>query len=58
MAAFLESLVNRAPGRVERPRSSRPLTGLQNPTGLAVDNAGTVYVTDNNDNRVLQLPAK
>ena len=34
-----------------------PFTGLNSPTGVAVDTAGTVYVTDDGNNRVLRLPA-
>ncbi|HET9117343.1 MAG TPA: SBBP repeat-containing protein, partial [Pseudonocardiaceae bacterium] len=42
-------------------RSSRqlvlPFTGLHYPSGVAVDSAGNVYVTDRGNNRVLKLPA-
>jgi serine/threonine-protein kinase len=34
-----------------------PFTGLNGPTGVAVDTAGNVYVTDNGNHRVLRLPA-
>jgi sugar lactone lactonase YvrE len=34
-----------------------PFTGLNGPTGVAVDAAGNVYVTDNHNNRVLRLPS-
>jgi sugar lactone lactonase YvrE len=34
-----------------------PFTGLNGPTGVAVDTAGNVYVTDGPNNRVLRLPA-
>lgn len=33
-----------------------PFTGLNHPYGVAVDTAGSVYVTDRNTNRVLKLP--
>ncbi len=34
-----------------------PFVGLTHPTGVAVDSAGNVYVTDFDNNRVLKLPA-
>ncbi len=34
-----------------------PITGLNQPDGVAVDIAGTVYITDVGTNRVLKLPA-
>lgn len=34
-----------------------PFTGLNNPTGLAVDPAGNLHVTDANNSRVLKLAA-
>ena len=34
-----------------------PFTGLDRPDGVAVDTAGTVYVTDFGNNRVLKLTA-
>jgi serine/threonine-protein kinase len=34
-----------------------PFTGLSFPVGVAVDAAGTLYVTDEGNNRVLMLPA-
>ena len=34
-----------------------PFTGLNTPTGVAVDGSGTVYVTDTGNNRVLKHPA-
>ena len=35
-----------------------PFTGLQIPNDVAVDTAGTVYVADFNNNRVVKLPAQ
>lgn len=32
-------------------------TGLHSPTGVAVDQSGTIYVADNGDNRVLGFPS-
>jgi serine/threonine protein kinase, bacterial len=34
-----------------------PFTGLKNPDGVAVDPAGNVFVTDTDNNRVLELAA-
>ena len=34
-----------------------PFTGLNDPGGVAVDAAGTVYVADHDNNRVLKLAA-
>ena len=34
-----------------------PFTGLNGPSGVAVDGAGNVYVTDFRNNRVLKLAA-
>nr|3WW7_A Chain A, Pizza2 protein [synthetic construct]3WW7_B Chain B, Pizza2 protein [synthetic construct]3WW7_C Chain C, Pizza2 protein [synthetic construct] len=34
-----------------------PFTGLNTPNGVAVDSAGTVYVTDHGNNRVVKLAA-
>jgi glucose/arabinose dehydrogenase len=42
---------------VYKPQVELPFTGLTNPDGVAVDTAGSVYVTDDNNNRVLKLPA-
>jgi serine/threonine-protein kinase len=35
-----------------------PLIGLGNPAGVAVDSAGSVYVTDYSHQVLLKLPAK
>jgi serine/threonine protein kinase, bacterial len=32
-----------------------PFTGLNNPVGVAVDTAGSLYVTDVGNNRVVKL---
>jgi len=34
-----------------------PFTDLGNPTGVAVDSAGTLYVADYDNNHLLKLPA-
>ena len=39
------------------PQIALPFTGLNNPSGVAVDSAGNLYVTDNGNNRVLRLAA-
>ncbi|MGA8254026.1 MAG: hypothetical protein WB989_26310 [Mycobacterium sp.] len=33
-----------------------PITGLNNPTAVAVDAAGNLYVTDYGNDRVVELP--
>jgi serine/threonine protein kinase, bacterial len=33
------------------------LTGLNNPTAVALDSVGNLYITDSGNNRVLMLPA-
>ena len=38
------------------PQVTLPFIGLSNPEGLAVDSVGNVYVTDYNNNQVLELP--
>jgi serine/threonine-protein kinase len=35
-----------------------PITGLDHPVGVAVDDSGSVYVSDSGNNRVVKLPAK
>jgi serine/threonine protein kinase, bacterial len=35
-----------------------PFTGLSFPAGVAVDAAGTVYVSDQDNKRVLELAAR
>jgi serine/threonine protein kinase, bacterial len=34
-----------------------PFNGPDHPSGVAVDSAGNLYVTDDDNNRVLKLPA-
>lgn len=43
--------------RIER-QVELPFTGLKGPVGVALDHAGSVYVTDFIDNRVLKLPVR
>ena len=38
-------------------QSTLPFKGLKYPNSLAVDNSGAVYVSDEDNNRVLKLPA-
>ncbi len=35
-----------------------PFTGLRGPMGVAVDGAGTVYVADTGNNRVVKLAVR
>jgi serine/threonine-protein kinase len=39
------------------PQAALPFTGLNDPRGVAVDAAGNVYVSDNDNNRVVRLSA-
>jgi hypothetical protein len=50
-SSSLQTIANRHSPQVEL-----AFSGLQDPGGLAVDAAGNIYVTDDN-NRVLELPA-
>jgi serine/threonine-protein kinase len=50
------SRVLRLPGGMP-PQADVPFSGLNRPLGLAVDNAGSLYLTDNRNGRVLKLPA-
>ena len=47
-----QTVHNPQPSQVEL-----PFTGLKAPAGVAVDTVGNVYVTDEDNNRVLKLPA-
>ena len=38
------------------PQVTLPFTGIGYPDGVAVDSAGTVYVADQSNNRVVKLP--
>jgi serine/threonine protein kinase, bacterial len=40
------------------PQTELPFTGLNHPEGVAVDGAGSVYVTDYRNNRVVKLPVQ
>jgi serine/threonine protein kinase, bacterial len=44
-------------GRTYADQVALPLTGLYYPQGVVVDSAGTLYVVDFRNNRVLKLPA-
>jgi serine/threonine protein kinase, bacterial len=45
--------------KTENPgQTTLPFTDLREPLGLTVDSAGTVYIADTLNNRILQLPAK
>ena len=48
--------VLRLPGGMS-PQADVPFTGLNRPLGLAVDNAGSLYLADNRNGRVMKLPA-
>jgi DNA-binding beta-propeller fold protein YncE len=47
--------LRRAVASAWRAQSILPFTGLNNPTGIAVDGQGDVYVVDSGNNRVLKL---
>jgi DNA-binding beta-propeller fold protein YncE len=57
------SVATDQPGRVQPAAAAGtivelPFTGLNNPSGVAVDTAGNVYVADTGNARVLKLPAR
>jgi hypothetical protein len=56
LSTFLQTPECRSWRRGRVPRRCSPFTGLNHPYGVAVDTAGSVYVTDRNTNRVLKLP--
>ncbi|WP_433762262.1 hypothetical protein [Nocardia sp. CA-135398] len=43
-------------GGAHSSQTALPFTGVTLPTGVAVDTAGTVYVTDMGNDRVVKLP--
>ncbi len=47
---------NRFTNLAEGPGSSTLSTGMQSPTGMAVDGAGNLYVADSGNNRILRYP--
>jgi serine/threonine-protein kinase len=51
------STTTQQPARPYGVQVTLPFAGLHNPVGVAVDSAGTVYVADSNNDRVLKLAA-
>jgi serine/threonine-protein kinase len=48
--------VKQEPSR--RPPTALPFTDFSQPLDVAVDSAGSVYITDKDNNRVLKLPVQ
>ena len=48
--------VDRFSNQAQNPASGGRSTGLNNPTGLAVDKTGNLYVADTGNNRILRYP--
>ncbi len=48
--------VDQFSNQAQNPANGGRQTGLNNPTGLAVDSAGNLYVADTGNNRILRFP--